>query len=162
MMSRAYVNYLYSERKLSSYFESVHVVKCFHMRSAQLQSRLHIMLDVSEQSRYRPRCNLSVATNEIFSLLIRCYSVHVLSQPCLANIGQSESQLERIAVASVWRWAFSVAEPCLAVDLLDLKVFPQTKGCTTGMGFVLTFYRITFVHQNLLSWPTCVDLLRLA
>ena len=44
-----------------------------------------------------------------------------------------------------------LSEPCLAVDLLDLKVFPQTKGCTTGVGFVLTFYRITFVHQNLLS-----------
>ena len=67
------------------------------------------MLDVSEQSRYRARCNFSVllilstymsllskvykknvATNEMFSLLIRCYSVHVPSQPCLANIERAK------------------------------------------------------------------------
>ena len=114
MMSRAYVNYLYSERKLSSYFESVHVVKCFHMRSAQLQSRLHIMLDVSEQSRYRPRCNLSVATNEIFSLLIRCYSVHVLSQPCLANIERALSSVGKnleLGSASFPCWSESQLHP---------------------------------------------------
>ena len=46
------------------------------------------------------------------------------------------------------------------VDLL-LKTFifnfPQTKGGTTEVGFLLLFYRITFGFQDLLSW-TCLDL----
>ena len=46
----------------------------------------------------------------------------------------------------------SLRRACLAVDLLDLKLFPQTKACTTRVRFVLTFYRITSVHQDLLSW----------
>ena len=29
-------------------------------------------------------------------------------------------------------------------------------------GFLLILYRITFVDQDLLSWPTCLDLPRLA
>ena len=29
-------------------------------------------------------------------------------------------------------------------------------------GFLLVLYRIAFVHQDLLSWPTCLDLPRLA
>ena len=30
------------------------------------------------------------------------------------------------------------------------------------MGFLLVFYRITFVDQDFPSWPTCLDLPRLA
>ena len=41
-------------------------------------------------------------------------------------------------------------------------LFPQTKGGTTGVGFLLALYRITFVDQDLPSWPACLDLPRLA
>ena len=39
---------------------------------------------------------------------------------------------------------------------------PQTKGGTTGVGFLLRLYRITFVRQDFPSPPTCLDLPRLA
>ena len=42
-------------------------------------------------------------------------------------------------------------------------VFPQTKGGTTEVGFLLVSYRITFEEQDFFpSSPTCLDLPRLA
>ena len=39
---------------------------------------------------------------------------------------------------------------------------PQTKGGTTGVGFLLILYRITFVNQDFPSSATCLDLPTLA
>ena len=43
-----------------------------------------------------------------------------------------------------------------------IVIIPQTKGGTTGVGFLLILYRITFAHQDFPSPPTCLDLPRLA
>ena len=61
-----------------------------------------------------------------------------------------KNTLRRACSPSKYRSLLSAG---LAVDLLHLKVFPRTKGCTTGVRFVFTFYRITFVHQDLPSPP---------
>ena len=54
----------------------------------------------------------------------------------------------------------------LSMTLLDalgsVLLDSPNKGGTTGVGFLLPFYRITFVDQDFPSWPTCLDLPRLA
>ena len=53
-------------------------------------------------------------------------------------------------------------------NMFDLNPFPLSfffspnKGGTTGVGFLLAFYRITFAHQDFPSPPTCIELPRLA
>ena len=41
-------------------------------------------------------------------------------------------------------------------------LYSPNKGGTTGVGFLLTLYRITFARQDLPLPPTCLDLPRLA
>ena len=48
------------------------------------------------------------------------------------------------------------------IDYIDYGLHSPNKGGTTGVGFLLVLYRITFVDQDFLSPPTCLDLPRLA
>ena len=49
---------------------------------------------------------------------------------------------------------------CMVDGVADFLFSPNK--ALAAEGFLLTFYRIAFVDQDLLSWPTCLDLPRLA
>ena len=60
-------------------------------------------------------------------------------------------------------WLYIQMAIWLMVDIAIQKVYiPQTKEARLGWGSYLLSIRITFVHQDLLSRPTCLDLPRLA
>ena len=51
---------------------------------------------------------------------------------------------------------------CTIHQIIYIYIYSPNKGGTTGVGFLLALYRITFVHQDFPSPPTCLDLPRLA
>ena len=59
-------------------------------------------------------------------------------------------------------WGDGIQIPTAQWTPISHEFFSPNKGGTTGVGFLLSLYRINFVIQDFPSPPTCLDLPRLA